>query len=78
MVKNIFKDFVWEKCDGGAYYRVTYIRTGKSLIAIPRLGKNQVYCIDGSTETEKNCYGQDLPKRYNKFEIMEYLKNMEG
>lgn len=69
---NIFKEYSWER-DGNGNYVVTSLSTGKSLVAIPRLDKKNMYCIHGSEETEKNFYGQIIPKRYNKFEVMEYL-----
>lgn len=73
MKKNILKDYVWDRrCDGT--YEVTYLLTGKFLIAIPK--QDRKYCIEGSQETEINAYGQEIPKRYNKFEVMEYLANM--
>lgn len=73
MVKtNIFKEYSWER-DGNGNYVVTHISSGKSLIAIPRLDKKNTYCIKGSNETEQNFYGQTVPKRYNKFEVMDYL-----
>jgi hypothetical protein len=78
MKKNILKDYVWERrCDGT--YEVYSLLTGKFLIAIPKKkdGKN-VYCIEGSQETEENAYGQEMPKKYNKFEVMEYLAKMEN
>ena len=69
---NIFKEYSWERdCNGN--YVVTHIASGKSLIAIPRLDKRNMYCIKGSNETEQNFYGQTIPKRYNKFEVMDYL-----
>lgn len=74
MKKNIFKEFTWEK-DGNGNYVVTHLATGKSLIAIPRLDKKNMFCIRGSTETQQNFYNQTIPKRYNKFEVMEYLIN---
>lgn len=70
--KNIFKEYSWER-DGNGNYVVTCFLNGKSLIAIPRLDKKNMYCIKGSEETEQNFYGQTIPKRYNKFEVMEYL-----
>lgn len=72
MKRNIFKEFSWKR-DGNGNYVVTCLETGKTLIAIPRLGKKELYCIQGSVETEINFYGQTIPKRYNKFEVMEYL-----
>ena len=75
MKENVFKDFTWEK-DGNGEYIVTYLKNGKTLIAVPRLGKKNMFCIRESQETEQNVYGQEIPKRYNKFEVMEYLKNM--
>lgn len=74
---NIFKDFVWEK-DGNGNYQVTYLRTGASIIVIPRLEKRERYCIQKSDKTERNIYGQDIPKRYTKFEIMDILKDLTG
>lgn len=74
MKKNIFKEFSWER-DGNGNYVVTHLATEKSLIAIPRIDKKGLFCIKGSPEKEKNFYGQDIPKRYNKFEVMEYLRN---
>ena len=71
--RNIFKEYTWER-DGNGNYVVTHIISGKSIIAIPRLDKKSMYCIKGSEETEKNFYGQIIPKRYNKFEVMEYLE----
>lgn len=76
MKKNIFNDFVWNK-DGNGNYMVTYLKTGKSIIVIPRLDSNK-YCIKNSDETEKNFYNQDIPKRYTKFEIMDILKSLIG
>ena len=70
--RNVFKEFAWER-DGDGNYVVTHLETGKSLVAIPRLDKKNMYCIKGSKETEENFYGQTIPKRYNKFEVMEYL-----
>lgn len=69
---NIFKEYSWER-DGNGNYVVTHIASGKSIIAIPRLEKKNMYCIKGSNETERNFYGQTIPKQYNKFEVMEYL-----
>ena len=74
--KNIFRDFIWEK-DGNGNYIVTSVYTGKSIIAIPRLDKKNMYCIENSTETELNFFGQEIPKRYNKFEVMAYLQNLD-
>ena len=71
-ISNVFKDFSWER-DLNGNYVVTHITSGKSLIAIPRLDKKGMYCIKGSDETELNFYGQTVPKRYNKFEIMDFL-----
>lgn len=70
--RNIFKEYLWEK-DGNGNYVVTSLATGKSLVAIPRIDDRSKYCIKGSGETQKNFYGQDIPKRYNKFEVMDYL-----
>lgn len=75
--ENIFKKFLWER-DGNGNYVVTSVLSGKSIIAIPRLDKKNMYCIKGSNETETNFYGQIIPKRYNKFEVMEYLSKMFG
>ena len=73
MRKNIFRDFLWER-DGNGNYTVTCLCSGKTLTAIPRLDRKGYYCIAGSQETEQNAYGQTFPKRYNKFEVMAYLK----
>ena len=73
MARNWFRDFRWER-DGNGNYVVTDNQTGKSLIAIPRLDCNK-YCIKESNETELNYYNQVIPKRYNKFEVMQFLEN---
>lgn len=72
MGKNIFKEYAWER-DGNGNYVVTSLLTGKSVIAIHRLEDRNKFCIRGSEETVKNHFGQTIPKRYNKFEVMEYL-----
>ena len=73
--KNAFENFTWER-DGNGNYVVTSVLTGKSVIAIPRLDKKNMFCIKGSNETQVNFYGQIIPKRYNTFEVMEYLSRM--
>lgn len=72
---NPFKNYVWEK-DGNGNYLVTSLYTGKSIVVIPRLDHKNLYCIQGSTETQTNYFGQEIPKRYNRFEIMEYLDKL--
>lgn len=74
--KNVFKDFIWDK-DGNGNYVVTCLLNGFSILVIPRLG-NRNYCISKSKDMVKNFYGQDVPKQYNKFEIMNILMNMNG
>ena len=71
--RNVFKEFSWER-DGNGNNVVTHLSSGKSIIAIPRLDKKNMYCIKGSRETERNFYNQEIPKRYNKFEVMKYLE----
>ena len=73
MKKNPFKEFWWEQ-DGNGNYHVTDTVTGETVIAIPRLGKKELYCIHESEETEVNYYGQINPKRYNKFDVMKYCR----
>ena len=73
---NIFSDFTWER-DGNGDYAVTYLRTGLTIIAKPRLGNNK-YCIAKSEERETNYYGQSVPKMYTKFEVMDILRNLRG
>lgn len=77
MKNNIFKNFRWEK-DGNGEYIVTSLRTGKTITAIQRIDNRSLYCIHESNETQKNYYGQTIPKRYNKFEVMAFLENMEA
>ena len=68
--KNAFAGYIWEKRIDGTY-EVYSQWNGKSIVVI-KYNEN-IYRIIGSKETEINTYGQEIPKRYNKFEVMEYL-----
>ena len=70
---NPFDSFLWER-DGNGNYLVTEIHTGISVLAIPCSGKERRYRIRESEEWEVNCYGQSIPKRYTRFEVMEFCQ----
>ena len=74
MKNNPFHEFLWER-DGNGNYRVTDTVSGQAVTAIPRLGsKGKRFCIRESAEVERNYYGQERPKVYDRFEVMAFCR----
>lgn len=71
-MKGKLKDFLWQKESNWDGYTVTDRTNGKELFVTNE--GNGKYSIEGIMTT--NPYGQEIPKKFNKFEIMDYLYDM--
>ena len=68
-MKGKLKDFVWQKESNMNGYTVIDRTNGNELFVTNR-GNGQ-YSIEGIMTM--NPYGQEVPKRFNKFEVMDYM-----
>jgi hypothetical protein len=71
---NRFNDFVWD-VDGNGNYTVTHLRSGRSAFVRSHISVDRPFSIPSSGETEFDFWGNVIPRRFSKIDVMDYLEN---